>query len=391
MGCLFSSKPLRGGLATVFFLSGIVATLTIWLDRQPWTGVLQGLILMLAAGCAASFRSMLAAAAIPGWGILQLTLQRTSVPWDTLQAVLYWAALAATYLLAAAFFQNGRFHKKFLSAAAVFALALCVASTLQFFTSEGRYFWIWQAVEPQVFGPFQSRNNYASFALLMLPVVLWRAVKHPTTDWMWLAAAAILAASVISSGSRAGSLLVAMELLLFVWLTRRKAGGFVLGGGALFLVAMGITGWDALSYKIQDQDPWRYRREMMTSAARMAADRPASGYGLGTYPRIYPAYAAFDSGHFVNHAHNDWAEWAAEGGLPFVCLLMGLAIYTLPACLRNPWGIGVPAVYLHALVDYPFQRLGVAFWVVVMVAAVLWAPRVSTASAESASASSVHG
>jgi hypothetical protein len=29
-------------------------------------------------------------------------------------------------------------------------------------------------------------------------------------------------------------------------------------------------------------------------------------------------YARFDVGKTVNHAHNDWAEWAVDGGIPFL-------------------------------------------------------------------------
>ena len=32
------------------------------------------------------------------------------------------------------------------------------------------------------------------------------------------------------------------------------------------------------------------------------------------------------SGPAANHAHDDWAEWAAEGGLPFLVLVAMIAI-----------------------------------------------------------------
>ena len=47
------------------------------------------------------------------------------------------------------------------------------------------------------------------------------------------------------------------------------------------------------------------------------------GFGLGSWPWAYPRYAIIDPVLFANHAHNDWAEWAADGGLPFA-LLIGL-------------------------------------------------------------------
>jgi O-antigen ligase len=46
------------------------------------------------------------------------------------------------------------------------------------------------------------------------------------------------------------------------------------------------------------------------------ADHPGRGYGLGTYAYVYPAYATFDIGTEVEHAHTRWLERAAEGGIP---------------------------------------------------------------------------
>lgn len=41
------------------------------------------------------------------------------------------------------------------------------------------------------------------------------------------------------------------------------------------------------------------------------------GFGLGNWPRAYPRYAVFDDGNYVNQAHNDWAQWAVEGGVEY--------------------------------------------------------------------------
>jgi O-antigen ligase len=176
---------------------------------------------------------------------------------------------------------------------------------------------------------------------------------------------------VAASGSRAGAALMLVELVLFALLSRRQLGRKVMLSGVILIgLGVGVAGWTHLAGKLKDSDPWRYRREMLSSAIAMATDRPVLGYGLGSYPDVYPAYAQFDSGHRVNHAHNDWAEWAAEGGLPFLALLLVLVSSLMPAAIRHPWALGLPFVCAHALVDYPFQRIGVVFWFVVIAAAV---------------------
>jgi O-antigen ligase len=98
----------------------------------------------------------------------------------------------------------------------------------------------------------------------------------------------------------------------------------------------------------------------------MARERPWIGFGLGSFQEVYPAYATFDIGLIVNHAHNDWAEWLAEGGVPFLLLLASVALWSVGPAFRSIWGLGLLSVFLHALVDYPMQRLGLAAWVFVM-------------------------
>ena len=103
----------------------------------------------------------------------------------------------------------------------------------------------------------------------------------------------------------------------------------------------------------------------------MIREHPGKGTGLGTFPVVYPAYAEFDSGAVVDHAHSDWLEWATEGGLVLAAAWGGLAVSLTRPALRSIWGLGVPAVFLHALPwDYPFARFGVAAWVAILAGAI---------------------
>jgi len=87
---------------------------------------------------------------------------------------------------------------------------------------------------------------------------------------------------------------------------------------------------------------------------------------LGNFATVYPEFAQFDPGAVVEHAHNDWIEWATEGGWPYAAAWALLAMATLRPALRSIWGIGVPALFVHALVDYPFARVGVAAWLFIL-------------------------
>jgi O-antigen ligase len=69
----------------------------------------------------------------------------------------------------------------------------------------------------------------------------------------------------------------------------------------------------------------------------------------------------------VEHAHNDWLEWAADGGIFFAAVWIGLALWLARPAVRTGWGIGVLGCFLHGLVDYPFVRLGISAWVMILI------------------------
>jgi len=88
----------------------------------------------------------------------------------------------------------------------------------------------------------------------------------------------------------------------------------------------------------------------------MVRERPLRGFGLGTWSEVYPGFARFDDGLFANQAHNDWAQWAAEGGIPFFLLMVGVAGMAIRPAFRSLWGLGLLSVFLHCCIDYPMQQ-----------------------------------
>jgi O-antigen ligase len=88
----------------------------------------------------------------------------------------------------------------------------------------------------------------------------------------------------------------------------------------------------------------------------MIRDRPLTGFGLGTWSEVYPGFARFDDGRFANQAHNDWAQWAAEGGLPFFLLMAVVVGLAVRPAYRSLWGLGLLAVFMHGFIDYPMQQ-----------------------------------
>lgn len=126
------------------------------------------------------------------------------------------------------------------------------------------------------------------------------------------------------------------------------------------------VGWERVWQHFQQSDPYIVRREFIEAAVDMAKQRPLMGFGLGTFPEVYQRYAIKDFPFYANHAHNDWAEFAADGGVPFLLLVLIPFTACIPTAFRHPWGLGLVAVMLHACVDFPFPRPAVSGWMFFM-------------------------
>jgi O-antigen ligase len=306
------------------------------------------------------------------WGFLQLALGATIYRYATVEASLRMAALATTGLVAASALGNASLRLAFLRAFVWFGFLVAIAGVLAYYTSPGRILWTFPREYPDVWGPFASRNNFAQFLELTLPAALWLGLDddRPRRSAYIFMAAAMLAAG-LASASRAGATLLIFETIaVFVSLRgskNRRPMMFQLAAATAALAA--VAGAGTLASRLRQPDPMLYRREIARSTLEMIAEHPWRGNGLGTFAAVYPAYATFDTGAIVDHAHNDWLEWASDGGLPFAAAWLVLALATVRPALRSVWGIGIVAVFLHALVDYPFARFGLTAWIFALVGA----------------------
>ena len=304
------------------------------------------------------------------WGLFQWLTGRTAYAFDTTLAILRWATFLSVFLIGISLFRDDAVRRWFRSAILWFAFLVAVLATVQTFTSNGKVFWLFATpYTDYVMGPILNRNHYAVFIEAVLPIALYLAVRRQRESLLYSGMAAIMYASVIASASRAGTVLATAEVVLvplLLWAFRRAAGrniaASLLRMGILFAVFIAVVGWESVWSRFWAPDPLLVRRELAVSTLHMAAAHPWFGTGLGTWPTIYPQYAIVDIGAFANQAHNDWLQWTAEGGFPFGIMLATLFLWSLRPAFRSVWGLGVVAVFLHAIVDFPFSRPALGSW-----------------------------
>jgi hypothetical protein len=310
------------------------------------------------------------------WGLFQWLTGRTAYAFDTQLATLRWTTFLCVFLAGICLFRDESVRRWFRSALTWFAFLVSILATVQSFTSDGKVFWLFTTpYTDSVMGPILNRNHYAVFIEAVLPIALYRAVRLQRESILYSGMAATMYASVIASASRAGTVLSTAEVVLIpllLWASHRAPGRDVAASllrmSVLFAVFTAVVGWDSVWSRFWAPDPLVVRRELAVSTLHMAASHPWLGNGLGTWPTIYPQYAIVDIGVFANQAHNDWLQWAAEGGVPFSVMLASLVLWSLRPAFHSIWGLGVLAVFLHAIVDFPFSRPALGSWPILILA-----------------------
>jgi tetratricopeptide (TPR) repeat protein len=237
------------------------------------------------------------------------------------------------------------------------------------------------------FAPFIDPNHTGTAVALLLPSAAAVALDpgaQPRSRLLWGAATAVAIGGIVwirSSGALAAA---GVAVALVAWRVHQQGGGSrrALLGGAAGIGLLGLLGvaWLGLA----DQGAGATLGDRLATWGSALATVPAfwlAGSGGGTFElAIQPRVEAFV---LWGHAHHDPLEWLLEHGLVGVVAL-GLA---LTWALRSPptsgdrrsarWrprgdvlGIGVVAVLVHGLVDFPLQIPALAIG-----AAVLWALR----------------
>jgi len=259
-------------------------------------------------------------------------------------------------------------------------------AVLQGIAPNGKLYWIWQLEQGgSIYGPYVNHNHYAGLMEMLLPFPLVLAATHFTDGKRKLAVAAIaalMAGSIFLSGSRGGMLaFVAQMMVLGVLLIGKREGSWkqplMLGAFlALVIVFLVWMGSNELTQRLvsihseaREEINGGVRLSIDRDCLRMLGKRPILGWGLGTFPIVYPEFRSFYSTFFVNQAHNDYLQLLVETGLTgfsiAICFLV-LVFRQAAGKLRN-WTetasgamtmaalLGCVGILVHSFLDFNLQ------------------------------------
>jgi tetratricopeptide (TPR) repeat protein len=253
-------------------------------------------------------------------------------------------------------------------------------------------------LERRVFGLTFSPDMFAALMAMLIPLSLalalaLRAGNESPPRWrtaLLLLPAALLGVPLILSRSLGGSLAAAAGLLVFFLLAfrelpprpRRISLAVVLLALAAGLAWIGLTRGHYFVQLHSASNPIMFRLQNWRTALAVAAERPASGVGLGNFGLAYMAHRV-PAGNEVQDAHNNYLQVLAETGPVGLLGFVGLALIFLaqgwrqarrPGAWMAKGILAAGAVFLaHSMIDFDLYVSEVAgvWWTLVGLQALL--------------------
>ena len=311
--------------------------------------------------------------------LAQIALRRSAYGYVTKYEALQYVAYGILLLIAAECVRHEDTRRAFALIMIVFGGLYAFFALAQELTYNGKVFW---THSPRfhglgaIYGSYVNRNHYAGLMEMLVPIPLVIASGHMLKGGkraLVAFCAVLMATTIFLSGSRGGMIAFVLEVVLFPALTfrTRRSPRIALGSVAvcvLILALLAFLGKGQVLGRLGDLEPGT-RLNMTMDCLRMFSHRPVGGWGLGTFPTVYPGYRSFYTNLFINEAHNDYAQLLVETGLLGFGLMLWFLVTTyrrgLPTSRRweFTWDgalslaalLGCTGILIHSFVDFNLQ------------------------------------
>jgi O-antigen ligase len=359
--CFGAAEPwsllvLETGTAGVFLLWIALTWSRVRLRVDPATGVL------LLFGCLAFF---------------QIGTNITTNRYATNQELLKLTAYFLCFFLARQMMVSPQSRKLTATTLIIFGAALATFAIVQRLQGNERIYWLRATSSSTFFGPYPNKDHYAGLLEMLVPFALVGAASSiaPASRRVLCAfAASVMIASVFLSGSRSGTAVVIFEIAIFIAVIlpamhlRWRGVAFSILSGSFSLA---LIVWIAGQPLTQQATTLRgggtdasvlSRRQLTVDAFQLVKRRPILGWGLGTFPSIYPQVQSWYGDQFVNAAHDDYLQVLVETGIVGLGLML-LFIATvfhagIKRFVRAPTSVVSAALFgccgflLHSFTDF---------------------------------------
>ena len=266
-----------------------------------------------------------------------------------------------------------------------YGAVLASFSLLQGIAPNGKLYWIWPLEQGGlIYGPYVNHNHYAGLMEMLTPFPLVLALsRHVRGNRKLVLAgiAALMAGTIFLSGSRGGMIAFGVQIVALAVFLRPQRGSWKqpLALGVFLAIMIGFLIWiggNELTRRLASIQS--ETRQELTGGVRLTIDRdclrmwrekPFLGWGLGTFPVVYPQFRSFYTSFFVNQAHNDYLQWLVETGIAGCAI----ALWFLVLTFRRAWAklenwtetingtltvaalLGCIGILVHSLLDFNLQ------------------------------------
>lgn len=317
--------------------------------------------------------------------LFQIVARRSAYLHDTVSGALLYCAYAMLCFLASQTLLRSSQARQLTLIFALYGFTLAALALVQGIAPNGKLLWIRQPrLGGWIYGSYVNHNHYAGLMELLMPIPLVLSLTHMVHHKERTAAgiaAAIMTGTVFLSGSRGGMLAIAVEFafLAIILFRYKKRVRIALSVGAFAGVLVGMLVWlggsqvtervSSISTEARSEISGGIRLSIDRDALRMFRQKPIMGWGLRTFPVVYPQFRSFYTNFFVNEAHDDYAQLLVETGLLGFGVMVWFLIVLYRTALRKigNWTsdvsgavtlacmLGFTGILVHSLVDFNLQ------------------------------------
>jgi O-antigen ligase len=225
---------------------------------------------------------------------------------------------------------------------AVAGLLVSAIAIVQHATAPKLLYWYWHPIARSAspFSPFVNRNDLATWLIMAIPLTIgygvarWMASRRSNAQQpdipslvddtlLWLGASVcLMLAALLVSMSRSGLTSGALGLMAFAWLSggrtaRRERVWLALALVTVVVLAATYANVGMLAKRIDETmaEGLGGRDAIWRETWTMVRDFWLTGVGVGAYERGMTVYQQSPRIFYFNHAHNEYLQLLAEGGL----------------------------------------------------------------------------
>jgi len=272
---------------------------------------------------------------------------------------------------------------------------VAVFGIAQFFTWNGKLYWIRRIDVGSPFGPYVNHNHFAGLMEMTFPIAVGLVFSQRLAAvWRLLLAffAVVMGTATFMSLSRGGMVGLAAGVLAFIYFFARRRGarrrlltGSLLGAfGLAWLMWLGAGPVLDRIFTIRElhqEASSQSRLAVAKDTARIVQEHPFTGTGLGTFPLAIPKHLSFYTDLSWDKTHNDYMQLLSEVGLMgfgfavwwivglFRSVLRRVGDHTVPlSTLRLGAFCGCFSLLIHSFVDFNLQIPANALYFAVLAA-----------------------